>query len=65
MDNNQIELAARIVFRICEEHPDICPHDYHWIKESDIYEIDDQSYRDITYRCGLCKKEITNRVKVN
>ena len=30
MDLRQLEYAAEILFRMCREHPEICPHDYHW-----------------------------------
>lgn len=65
MDTNQIEIACRIVFKICEEHPEICPHDYHWTKSSKPEEIDGKIYRDVTYKCGLCGYEITKKEEEN
>lgn len=31
MDIQYVEFAAELFFKMCREHPEICPHDYHWI----------------------------------
>lgn len=28
MDIHQLEYAAKLVFAMCREHPEICPHDW-------------------------------------
>ena len=61
MDTNQIEMACRIVFRICEEHPELCPHEYRLTSSTKPEEIDGKMYRDVTYKCGICGKEITKK----
>ena len=45
MDVNDIERAAHIVYQICREHPEICPHDYEWYMSNGLV-----SY----YKCTLC-----------
>lgn len=52
MDIKYLEFAAEKFFEMCREHPEICPHDYHWKYTSDDYgEL--RKY----YVCGLCGKE--------
>ena len=58
MDNNMIELAAEIVFKICENHPEICPHIYNWVGDKSAY-MDGKNVTLAQYRCGLCKHEKT------
>jgi hypothetical protein len=50
MDLNSLELAANIVFRMCREHPEICPHDYQF-----RYSIQHEN-GSVTkcYRCQIC-----------
>ena len=35
MDIQYVEFAAELFFKMCREHPEICPHDYHWITKKD------------------------------
>ena len=51
MDLRQLELAADIVFRMCREHPDICPHNYIWEGST----IDHNTgYKEVRYKCSIC-----------
>ena len=56
MDLNQIKDAAQIVFEICRNHPEICPHRYEWqstkITESCGYKVEEK-----LYRCTICGDE--------
>lgn len=54
MDLCYIEKAADIVFRMCQQHPEICPHDYSWIKTRTLENGKEERH----YRCGLCGDEI-------
>lgn len=54
MDLSMLEKAAEVVFAMCREHPEICPHDYHWCSTTTSKETG----REIKcYRCGLCGSE--------
>lgn len=50
MDLHMLEHAAEVIFRMCREHPEICPHDYSWRTSTDLgngkYEVE--------YVCSLC-----------
>lgn len=54
MDINYIEFAANVVFRMCREHPEICPHNYRWRWTS----APKDGKREAHYICDLCGKEI-------
>ena len=53
MNIEDIEFAAEIVYAICREHPEICPHSYEWkwikVKENET--------REVHYKCRLCGHE--------
>ena len=51
MDLGQIEFAAKIVFAMCREHPEICPHSYSWHWSS---APDENGYREAHYTCEIC-----------
>lgn len=54
MDIKYLEFAAEKFFEMCREHPEICPHDYHWTRTTSIIGTDEcRKY----YVCGLCGKE--------
>ena len=53
MDIRKIEQAAEIVFRMCRDNPELCPHDFEWIGSSTKY-IADYSKTIHTYRCNIC-----------
>lgn len=58
-DLMKFEYAAEILFRMCREHPEICPHDYHW--SSTV--IDKANGVEIKkYVCKLCGKELKEKV---
>ena len=57
MDIKEIELAAKMFFKMCEEHPDLCPHDLHWTGAKTKY-TDDKRITENKYKCGICGKEI-------
>ena len=54
MDVHMLEYAAEILFRICREHPEICPHDYSWscsMKSTEGGKLENH------YTCRLCGRE--------
>ena len=30
MDLNQLGFAANLIFELCRQHPELCPHQYEW-----------------------------------
>lgn len=54
MDLSMLERAAEIVFAMCREHPEICPHDYCWY----MTKTNKDGKRIKYYRCALCGSEI-------
>ena len=54
MDLQYIEKAAEIVFRMCREHPEICPHGYNWTCTKTL----DDGKREVHFVCELCGDEI-------
>ena len=57
MDLYTLEKAAMIVFEICKQHPEICPHDYHWYRTS---APDENGKRVEHYKCSLCGSKYEN-----
>ena len=55
MNIQYVEFAAELFFKMCREHPEICPHDYHWITKKD----NEDGTETVNYRCSLCGSEIT------
>lgn len=53
MDLSTLEKAAMIVFAICREHPEICPHDYNWY----LTNTNKDGKRVEHYKYGLCGSE--------
>jgi hypothetical protein len=60
MDLQQIEYAAEIVFRMCREHPEICPHNYTWTSSTTNKEVKQITHR---YVCSICG-DTTSRIEV-
>ena len=60
MDLGQIEFAAKIVFEMCRQHPEICPHSHSWHGSS---APDENGYRDVRYVCELCGHEEIRKEK--
>lgn len=58
MDIRQMEMATELVFRMCQEHPEICPHIYQWTRSS-TETIDGKKIETSTYKCGICGHEMT------
>ena len=54
MDLQTLEKAARIIFTMCEQHPELCPHDWQWIWTS---APDENGKRVAHYKCSLCGSE--------
>ena len=54
MDIHMLEFAAHTLFRMCKEHPEICPHDYHWSYSSKSTE---EGKLEKHYVCSLCGHE--------
>lgn len=54
MNLYQLEYVAQILFKMLENHPEICPHDYEWTGSltKDGIEIE-------SCRCQICGKTIT------
>lgn len=60
MDFNSLELAANIVFEMCRQHPELCPHHYGW--QSSIQRGDGTKIE--RYKCRICGSEYTKVVNV-
>lgn len=54
MNLYQLEYAAQILFKMLENHPEICPHDYEWIGS-----LTKDGIKIESYRCQICGKTIT------
>lgn len=52
MDLRMLEKAAYIIFEMCREHPELCPHDWEW-------EWTNTRTGEKHYKCNLCGKEET------
>ena len=51
MELQEIEYAAKIVYTICRDHPELCPHNY----QLKMITHDRENNRDIeTYQCIIC-----------
>lgn len=62
MGINQIEYAAQMFFRMCREHPEVCPHDYSWTGST----IDKTNGVEIKrYICGLCGREMKEKIELS
>lgn len=59
MNLNMLEKAAYVVFEICRQHPEICPHDYEWHWTS---APDENGKRVEHYKCNLCGREETRTI---
>ena len=59
MDIHALEYAAQVVFSICREHPEICPHDYEWEWSQTKDDIEKKHYK-----CRLCGAEIVKEVNI-
>ena len=55
MELNHLELAAEIVFELCRQHPELCPHHYEWT--SSIQRKDGTTLK--RYKCQICGNECT------
>ena len=54
MDIMQIAYATELFFKMCREHPEICPHDWEWHWTS---APDENGKRVEHYTCRLCGNE--------
>jgi len=54
MDIHMLEYATETLFRMCREHPEICPHDYSW---SYSRESTEEGKLEKHYTCRLCGRE--------
>ena len=59
MSVSELEQAAEMFFRMCREHPELCPHDYH----QTVTERVKDRYRNIHYVCSVCGHELIRTVK--
>lgn len=55
MTNEQIEIAAEIVFKMCREHPEFCPHQF---QEKSIKTDNINNTEEILRVCEICGKRI-------
>lgn len=55
MDIYLLEKAASIVFAMCREHPEICPHEWIW----EWTEGPVAGMRNVHYKCSICGTEKT------
>lgn len=55
MDINSLELAANIVFKMCREHPELCPHDSQFTHSVQHKDGSVTKY----YACQICGREFT------
>ena len=53
MDLRILEKAAMVVFEMCRQHPEICPHDYEWYWTN----TNKDGKRVEHYKCNLCGSE--------
>lgn len=54
MDLRYIEKAADVIFRMCREHPEICPHDYSWTCTKTL----NDGKEEVHFVCQLCGNKI-------
>lgn len=59
MELGQIEYAAQIIFTMCREHPELCPHDYEW-----EWSQTKENIKEEHYKCRLCGNEIVKERKI-
>ena len=60
MDLQMLEMAANVVFEMCRQHPEICPHNYHWVGTS---APDEEGKCIELYRCDLCGSEYRRTIE--
>lgn len=54
MNLQMLEQAAMIVFEMCRQHPEICPHNYQWY----LTNTDNKDGKRVKhYKCSLCGRE--------
>ena len=53
MDLQYIETAAETIFRMCRAHPEICPHDFRWVRTKTL----GNGKEEVHFVCQLCGKE--------
>lgn len=54
MDLVQLEFAANLIFDLCRQHPELCPHSYSWTWSRGP---DENGYYETMYKCGICGNE--------
>ena len=54
MHRQELERAANVIFRLCREHPELCPHDFRW-HHSKPSEVEGKTEH--TFVCDLCGRE--------
>ena len=47
-----LEKAAEIVFAMCRQHPELCPHDWGWVSTN-------LNTGEKKYKCNICGKQKT------
>lgn len=62
MDLGQIEFAANVIFELCRQHPELCPHQYEWRGSYGPNENGDTVNR---YLCRVCGTESIRTTKEN
>lgn len=59
MDLRMIEYATNIIFKICMNHPELCPHDYEWEWSKTKGNIKEEHYQ-----CRLCGHKILKEIEL-
>ena len=54
MDLYEIEKASKIIYLLCKNHPELCPHDYNWGWSKTLKDIKQDEEH---YICNICGNE--------
>lgn len=57
MDIYELEEAAHIVYIMCRNHPELCPHQYEWESSTTVNNVTTDQYR--CRICGTVDKRVT------
>ena len=57
MDLYFLEKSAQMFFKMCENHPELCPHDFVWCLSVTKKDESGKLYKFEHYKCNICGKE--------
>ena len=60
MDLGQLEFAANLIFELCRQHPELCPH--HYLLVAQVESVKD-GIIEKRYVCDICGHEETRTRK--